>query len=202
MRRFFQSLFLCFRSCFYGFQRVRVCARVCVVCVCACACVLSVCVCAHSPERVTGISGQSEVVEVFSAASLMEGRRWDHLSGEAMCDVQVETTGNATTQLMAMAPEQRLRYFAEYLSQYYGPRALSPEALVGFDFGTEPTLGGGAQAHFPPGAWTALGPALRAPFGRVHFAGTEYAAVGFGYVEGAIQSGNATALELLRRLRP
>jgi monoamine oxidase len=51
-------------------------------------------------------------------------------------------------------------------------------------------------AHFAPGVWTGFGPALREPVGRIHWAGTECAPVGNGYMEGAVRSGEATAAEV------
>lgn len=48
-------------------------------------------------------------------------------------------------------------------------------------------------AHFAPGTWTAYGEAWRAPIGRIHWAGTEYAPQWNGYMEGAIRSGQTTA---------
>jgi monoamine oxidase len=48
--------------------------------------------------------------------------------------------------------------------------------------------------------WTGFGPALREPVGRIHWAGTECAAVGNGYMEGAVRSGEATAAEVLALL--
>ncbi|HWW43624.1 MAG TPA: FAD-dependent oxidoreductase, partial [Acidimicrobiia bacterium] len=51
-------------------------------------------------------------------------------------------------------------------------------------------------AHLPPGALTQFGPALRAPCGRIHWAGTETATVWAGYMDGAIRSGEAVARTL------
>ena len=48
--------------------------------------------------------------------------------------------------------------------------------------------------------WTSSGKALREPHGRVHFAGAEYSALRFGYLDGAIRSANATAALLLKAL--
>jgi monoamine oxidase len=48
----------------------------------------------------------------------------------------------------------------------------------------------------PPGVWTQYGPALRAPIGRLHWAGTETATIWNGYMDGAIQSGERAANEV------
>ena len=47
------------------------------------------------------------------------------------------------------------------------------------------------------GVLTTLGPALREPFGRIHWAGTETSPVWSGYIEGAIRSGERAAAETI-----
>ena len=44
---------------------------------------------------------------------------------------------------------------------------------------------------------TSLGPAIRQPHGRIHWAGTETASKWMGYVDGAIRSGERAAEEVL-----
>jgi monoamine oxidase len=58
--------------------------------------------------------------------------------------------------------------------------------------------GGAINAHFPPGVLTTLGHAFRQPVGRIHWAGTETASRWFGFIEGAIRSGERTAEEVLQ----
>ena len=53
----------------------------------------------------------------------------------------------------------------------------------------EPFTRGGPVAVSSPGALTALGPALRAPVGPLHWAGTETATEWCGYLDGALSSG-------------
>ena len=50
-----------------------------------------------------------------------------------------------------------------------------------------------------PGLLTRAGEALRRPVGRLHFAGTETAVRWCGYLDGAIESGERAAAELLAR---
>ena len=49
----------------------------------------------------------------------------------------------------------------------------------------------------PPGLLSAHGAALRAPVGRVHWAGTETAIRWNGYMDGAIESGERAATEIV-----
>ena len=51
-----------------------------------------------------------------------------------------------------------------------------------------------------PRALTSTGTTLREPVGRVHFAGTETATQWTGYLEGALESGERAAREVLRGL--
>ena len=51
--------------------------------------------------------------------------------------------------------------------------------------------------HLPPGVLTSCGPALRKPFGRVRFAGSEQATEMHGLMEGAVRSGEREARALL-----
>merc|ERR1712070_1355676 len=103
--------------------------------------------------------------------------------------------------LMSMNETERQEYFTNYLVQFYGEEARQAEQLLAFNFNAYETLGGGAQAHFPPKVWSLYGSELRTPYGRIYWSGTEYASVGYGYVNGAIQSGNNTAHTILALLR-
>ncbi|KAJ5383209.1 Flavin amine oxidase [Penicillium concentricum] len=57
---------------------------------------------------------------------------------------------------------------------------------------------GGPSAFMPPGVLTQYGAYLRAPVGRIHFAGTETSLRWIGYMDGAISSGERVAGEILR----
>jgi len=77
--------------------------------------------------------------------------------------------------------------------RYFGDAAGRPEQYIEQDWMAEEFTRGCYGAHFAPGAWTSYGEALRAPIGRVHWAGTEYAPQWNGYMEGAVRSGEAAA---------
>jgi len=51
----------------------------------------------------------------------------------------------------------------------------------------------------PPGTMTRFGHALRAPCGRIHWAGSETAVEWAGYIEGALRSGIHAAREVAAR---
>ena len=86
------------------------------------------------------------------------------------------------------------------LTTAFGDRAATPLAYIDRDWSAEPFTRGCYGAHMPPGAWTQLGPALRMPVGLLHWAGTETATQWIGYIDGAIESGERAAAEVLDEL--
>ncbi len=88
----------------------------------------------------------------------------------------------------------------EQLGRAFGPRAAEPLELGVQRWSEEAYTGGGPVALAVPGALSTLGPALREPVGPVHWAGTETATEWCGYLEGALQSGERAAAEVLDAL--
>jgi monoamine oxidase len=80
--------------------------------------------------------------------------------------------------------------------RYFGQAAAHLEHYFERDWMAEEFTRGCYGAHFAPGVWTSYGEAWRAPVGRVHWAGTEYASLWNGYMEGAVRSGEAVAQAL------
>ncbi|XP_013393627.1 amine oxidase [flavin-containing] A [Lingula anatina] len=88
------------------------------------------------------------------------------------------------------------------IAEFLGPQAEECLDYVEQNWGEEPyTLGGpvspattGCMAYFTAG--------LRQPFNRIHFGGTESATVWCGFMNGAVQAGTRTAIEVLYHLRP
>jgi monoamine oxidase len=74
---------------------------------------------------------------------------------------------------------------------------LEGEPIGGFSraWSTQPRYGG-SYAVYRPGQVTAFWDVLRRPHGRLHLAG-EHVATCTGYVEGALESGEAVAARLL-----
>lgn len=107
--------------------------------------------------------------------------------------------GTAARRLSGQ-PDERRRLVLEALVRWFGPDARDPVDYVDLDWGAEEWTGGCPTGFASPGTLTALGLALRDPVGRIHFAGTETATVWTGYLEGAIESGERTAREVLAAL--
>ncbi len=97
---------------------------------------------------------------------------------------------------------QRRRAVLEGFAAMFGERALHPVEYTEHDWTLERWTGGGPTAiHAADGSFSRYGSAIRRPFGRVHWAGTETATYWSGYMDGAVRSGERAALEVLDALR-
>ncbi|HEX2374395.1 MAG TPA: FAD-dependent oxidoreductase [Actinomycetota bacterium] len=83
------------------------------------------------------------------------------------------------------------------LVDFLGEPAGRPRELLERSWADEEYTGGCYTGYFPPGVWTSFGQALREPVGRLHWAGTETATVWTSFMEGAVQSGERAAEEVL-----
>ncbi len=92
---------------------------------------------------------------------------------------------------------ERKRIILDKLARYFGDEAKHPSAYVETDWCTEQYSGGGPVALFPPGSLSQHGAALRAPVGRIHWAGSETARDCMGFMEGAVESGQRVAAEMI-----
>jgi monoamine oxidase len=142
--------------------------------------------------------------------------RADGLSGEAVTDAGPVTLtfdssprdgsagvllgfvgGPEARQMGEMAAPERRAAVLGCFERLFGPRAAKPAGYAEQAWAREEWSGGGPTSNFGPGGWSECGPALREPFGRLHWAGTETATVWSGYMEGALQAGDRVAAELL-----
>jgi monoamine oxidase len=96
--------------------------------------------------------------------------------------------------------DERRDVVVDVLGRALGKRAREVLDYVDRDWSAEPFTRGCYGAHLPPGAWTVYGPALREPADRIHWAGTETAERWTGYIDGAIDSGQRVAAEVLDAL--
>lgn len=142
--------------------------------------------------------------------------RTDGLSGEAVTDAGPVTLtfdssprdgsagvllgfvgGPEARELAALPADERRAPVLACFERLYGPRAAEPLDYAEQTWTEEEYSGGGPTSNFGPGGWTACGPALREPFGRIHWAGTETASIWSGYMEGALQAGDRASAEVL-----
>jgi monoamine oxidase len=94
-------------------------------------------------------------------------------------------------------PDERKQVILERLAKYYGKEARKPLAYAEQDWCGEPWSSGGPVVLFPTGTLSIHGPALREPVDRIHWSGTETARQCMGFIEGAVESGQRAAGEVL-----
>jgi monoamine oxidase len=96
---------------------------------------------------------------------------------------------------------QRRQAVLEGFAAMFGEQALHPIEYTEQDWTKERWTTGGPTAIHAPGSLVKYGSAIRQPFGRVHWAGTETSTYWSGYMDGAVRSGERAGLEVVERLR-
>lgn len=107
------------------------------------------------------------------------------------------TFGPVAQRQGALDAGARRKTVLDALTARLGPRAAKPAEFVETSWWAEEWSRGCSMAHFTMGALTRYGPLLRAPLGRVHWAGTETATISHGAIDGAVRSGERAAAEIL-----
>ena len=97
-------------------------------------------------------------------------------------------------------PLARRQAVVDSLVRYFGPQAGEPLDYVEKDWCADPWSRGCYVGLAQPGVLTAAGAALRAPCDGIHWAGTETATRWTGYMDGALESGERAAAEVLAAL--
>jgi monoamine oxidase len=86
------------------------------------------------------------------------------------------------------------------LVSYFGEQAAHPTQYVETNWPAEQWTGGAYGDFLGPGVLTKFGPALRAPVGRIHWAGTEMATRWMGFFDGAVRSAQDAASAVISQL--
>jgi monoamine oxidase len=97
------------------------------------------------------------------------------------------------------AGERRSRALACFV-RYFGKEAAKPIGYIEKNWSEEQWTRGCYEGYTPPGVLTDYGPWIRAPFGRIHWAGSETSDYWNGYMDGAVRSGERAAREVLAHL--
>jgi monoamine oxidase len=144
--------------------------------------------------RADGLSGQS-----FAPGSLA------NLTIDSCTDtgtpgvLTVITEGPVARRMGELTAGERKNEVLDAVAERFGDKARSPVDYLEQNWAVERYSGGGMIAHTPPGVLTEFGPALREPCGRIHWAGTESSAVMYGFIDGAVRSGERAATEVMER---
>jgi monoamine oxidase len=138
--------------------------------------------------RAAGFSGEAVATQPSPVAVTFDNCLPDDGAASLLCFVQADAArrwgGDATAVL-------------EPLARWFGDAARRPVAIEAVDWTAEPWSLGCPTAVAAPGALMS-GTTLREPIGRVHIAGTESATEWTGYIEGALESGERAAREVMR----
>lgn len=109
--------------------------------------------------------------------------------------------GAHARELSHREPQDRQRRIVECLVRCFGQKAAHPEECIDLDWSAERYSGGCYGALVGPGVLSSYGRALREPWHKVHWAGTETASVWAGYMDGAVRSGERVAEEVVLKLQ-
>jgi monoamine oxidase len=142
------------------------------------------------------------------------------LSGEAFSDTGITVTtfddsshdgsqpalvsfsdGEVARVWSQRSPEERKAAVIREFTRFFGPAAANPTHFVEKNWLEEPWSRGCYVGVMSPGTMTSWGKALREPCGRIHWAGTETATKWMGYIDGAIESGERVAQEIVTRTK-
>ncbi len=88
----------------------------------------------------------------------------------------------------------------EQFATFFGSRARKPSAYYETSWAGEQWTRGCPVGIPSTGTLVAYGAQLRAPVGRIHWAGTETSTFWNGYMDGAVRSGERVAAEVIARL--
>lgn len=100
-------------------------------------------------------------------------------------------------RLTALDQAARRAIILSQLSRTFGPQAEHPDAYYDYCWSGDPWAQGGYAARFPSGSLRHAVGDSTAPFGRIHWAGSETADEWRSYMEGAVQSGLRAAHAIL-----
>jgi monoamine oxidase len=136
----------------------------------------------------------------------LSGASYDHISavGETADSSNPESISKAgiltsfiysddARKVSALSPQERKKAILAELAKRFGDKALAPEHYHESNWTTDVWTRGGFTGFLTPGATYLLGPAMRAPVGSIHWAGTETSTQWPSFIEGAIRSGEREA---------
>jgi monoamine oxidase len=105
--------------------------------------------------------------------------------------------GDDARALSGQSDSARATAALKSYATYFGSQAANPRTYFDQVWDNEVYTGGCPVGLMPPGVMLEYGQGLRAPVGRIHWAGTETATQWAGYMDGAIQAGKRAAGEAL-----
>ena len=109
-------------------------------------------------------------------------------------------SANQARQWTQALKSERRDACEQQLTRYFGSRAAEVVEYMELDWPAEEYSRGCYVGYMPPNVLSSLGTHLRAPSGRIFWAGTETAEKWNGYIEGAVESGLKAAADVAQAL--
>ncbi|BFZ02776.1 hypothetical protein BsWGS_05815 [Bradybaena similaris] len=110
--------------------------------------------------------------------------------------------GEAAVSWATQTAKIRQKAVLDHFAVFFGPEVFTFLDYIEKNWNDEPFSWGAPVSYVTPGGSANFAKAIRRPEGRIHFAGTETATIWSGYMSGAVQAGERSALEVLHRLKP
>ena len=104
--------------------------------------------------------------------------------------------GDHARRLGTMEAHRRRKVVIDCLVRFFGSPAADARGFAELDWSKEAYTGGCYGGRPGAGVLTSVGHALRAPVGRIRWAGAEASPIACGYMEGAVRSGRQAAAEV------
>jgi monoamine oxidase len=108
--------------------------------------------------------------------------------------------GHNARVFMGLSANRRRAEAIGSFVRYFGKQASKPKSYIEMNWAAEEWTRGCYVGYTPPGVLTDYGPAIKAPVGRIHWAGAETSDFWNGYMDGAVRSGERVAAEVLAKL--
>ncbi|PSL06452.1 flavin monoamine oxidase family protein [Cecembia rubra] len=107
------------------------------------------------------------------------------------------TIGQRARNYFTKTKEDRKAIMLEKLVEYFGTAAQNPLLYEDFTMTDEAWSRGCYAGIYPTGTWTGFQDSYAQTEGQIYWAGTEASKVWFGYIEGAVRSGEKAAQEII-----
>jgi monoamine oxidase len=107
--------------------------------------------------------------------------------------------GDLLFEWIRLSPDRRKERVISDLVDLFGADAENSADYAEALWPQDQLSGGAYNAYLPPGGWSSFGSAIREPFGRISWAGSETATEWYGYLEGAAAAGERAAEEILKK---
>jgi monoamine oxidase len=109
--------------------------------------------------------------------------------------------GSEARKWTPRSAEERKKACLDQIELFFGdPQAQNPTAVYEKDWAADTWARGCPVGVMAPGTLYDFGPTLRAPLGKIHWAGTETSDYWAGYMDGAVRSGERAAAEVMTAL--